>query len=62
MSVKNSERGQNAPGRGLEGPPEQGRSDPKKFFFQKNACFGRKSRMGRFFKKKKLPKIYHTTY
>ncbi|MGM9766542.1 MAG: hypothetical protein ACI3ZO_09330, partial [Candidatus Cryptobacteroides sp.] len=33
----------------------------KNFFLLKNACFGRKSRIGRFFKRKKLPKIYHTT-
>ena len=49
------------PGGGPEGPIWKDRSDQKKFFFQKIACFGRKSRMGRFFKKEKLPKIYHTT-
>ena len=61
MSVYDSAPTQKGPGRGMEGPPEQGRSDPKKFFLLKNACFGRKSRMGRFFERKKLPKIYPTT-
>ena len=46
---------------GLEGLLRKGRSNPKKFFLPKNAYFGRKSRIGRFFERKKLPKIYHTT-
>ena len=33
----------------------------KNFFLQKIACFGRKSRIGRFLKREKLPKIYPTT-
>ena len=49
------------PGGGPEGLLWKGRSDPKKFFLPKNACFGRKSRIGRFFKREKLPKIYPTT-
>ena len=59
LNIANVER--SPPGGGIPGVLEQGRSDPKKFFFQKIACFGRKSRIGRFFERKKLPKIYPTT-
>ena len=62
MSVFNSAHPQNGGGGGAGGPPGRGRSDPKKFFLRKNACFGRKSRIGRFFEREKLPKIYPTTY
>ena len=59
FSIANARK--RAPGGGPEGPLWQGWSDPKKFFLPKNARFGRKSRMGRFFERKKLPKIYPTT-
>ena len=55
-------RASEAPWRGPEGPLWKDRSDPKIFFLSKNACFGRKSRIGRFFEREKLPKIYPTTY